>query len=154
MALLCVSAFGQTTNRFAATIFSAKTSDQSITNTTTMTDATGLSFVTQANQKYMVTLLPIIEGSAGTSVVQVVASNATAYGTWNGVGSAFGGITSITNALTNTTITTARGIIQTFYVVAGTNTGSVKLQFAQSAAAGNTNVLKAGSFIRADKIPQ
>ena len=148
------TAFGQTTNRFAATIFSAKASDQSITNTTNMTDVTDLSFVTQANQKYSVTLLPILEATGGNFAVQMVASNATVYGTWNGITSSFGSATPATNSFTFGTITTARTALQQFYVVAGTNAGSVKLQFTQSAASTNVHTLKAGSFIRADKVPQ
>jgi hypothetical protein len=140
------------TNRFAATVFAAKTSDQSITNTTNATTVTEMSFATQANARYAVTMLPVVEGVAASTVLQIVATNATVYGTWNNFGTTFATTTPMTNELT-TSITTLRSVLQAFYVVAGTNAGSVSLTF-RSSAANNTNTMKAGSFIRADRMPQ
>ena len=140
------------TNRFAATIFRAKTSDQSITNTTNATTVTELTFATQANAKYAVTMLPIVEAAATSTTLQVVASNATAFGTWNGITSSFAATNQITNEI-GLGITVQRAVLQSFYVVAGTNAGSVSLTF-RSSVASNTNTIKAGSFIRADKLPQ
>jgi hypothetical protein len=140
------------TNRFAATIFKAKTSDQSITNTTNATTVTELTFATQANAKYVVTMLPIVEAAAQSTALQVVASNATAFGTWNGSGASFAAINQITNEI-GLGITVRRAVLQSFYVVAGTNAGSVSVTF-RSSVASNTNTIKEGSFIRADKVPQ
>ena len=140
------------TNRFAATVFRAKTSDQSITNTTNATTVTDLTFSTQANAKYVVTMLPIIEASATSTALQVVVSNAAAYGTWNGSSTSFAATNQITNEI-GLSITVQRAVLQSFYVVAGTNAGSVSVTF-RSSVASNTNTIKAGSFIRADKIPQ
>jgi hypothetical protein len=140
------------TNRFAATVFAAKTSDQSITNTTNATTITELTFATQANAQYVVTMLPVVEAVAASTVLQIVATNATVYGTWNNFGTTFATTTPITNELT-TSITTLRSLLQTFYVVAGTNAGTVSLTF-RSSTGSNTNTMKAGSFIRADRIPQ
>jgi hypothetical protein len=140
------------TNRFAATVFSAKTSDQSITNTTNATTVTQMTFATQANAKYYVTMLPIIEAASTSTALQIVASNATVFGTWNGVTTSFSSTTPITNDF-GLSITTLRSVWQAFYVVAGTNNGSISLTF-RSSTAGNTNTFKAGSFIRADKMPQ
>jgi hypothetical protein len=140
------------TNRFAATVFAAKTSDQSITNTTNATTVTELTFVTQANARYAVTMLPIMENASTSTLLQVVASNATVFGTWNGISSTFATTNSVTNEQ-SFGITTARSVLQMFHVVAGTNSGSISLTF-RSTTASNTNTIKAGSFIRADRIPQ
>jgi hypothetical protein len=155
LALLILTApcaFSQTTNRFAATVFSVRTNDLSITNQTNAT-STGLSFNTQANARYAVTVFTITEqGGAGNTLLNLVASNATLYGTWNGAGAAFASTNDITNVFT-IAATGLRAISQTLYVSAGTNAGSVALQFSGNVAT-NTNTIKAGSFMRADKMPQ
>jgi hypothetical protein len=140
------------TNRFAATVFAAKTSDQSITNTTNATTVTELTFNTQANARYVVTMLPIVEASATSTVMQVVASNATAFGTWNGSATSFAATNPVTNEI-GLGITVQRAVLQNFYVVAGTNAGNISLTF-RSNVASNTNTIKAGSYIRADRVPQ
>jgi len=140
------------TNRFAATVFAAKTSDQSITNTTNATTVTELTFATQANARYVVTMLPIVEASATSTALQVVASNATAFGTWNGISSSFAATNQVTNEIGLGT-TVQRSVLQNFYVVAGTNAGNISVTF-RSSVASNTNTIKAGSFIRADRMPQ
>jgi hypothetical protein len=149
--LAAATSYGQT-NRFAATVFAAKTSDQSITNTTNATTVTELTFATQANARYVVTMLPIVEASATSTALQVVASNATTFGTWNGVTSSFAATNQVTNEI-GLSITVQRAVLQSFYVLAGTNAGSVSLTF-RSSVATNTNTIKAGSFIRADRMPQ
>jgi hypothetical protein len=140
------------TNRFAATVFAAKTSDQSITNTTNATTVTELTFATQANARYVVTMLPIVEAAATSTALQVVASNATAFGTWNGATSSFASTNQVTNEI-GLSITVQRAVLQNFYVVAGTNAGNISLTF-RSSVASNTNTIKAGSYIRADRMPQ
>ena len=149
--LLAITAHAQT-NRFAATIFAVKTADQSITNTTNATTVTELTFATQANAKYMVTFYPIIDASALNTVLQVVSSNATTYGNWNGISSLFAGTNAVTTA-TGFGVTGARSPLQMFYVSAGTNNGTISIVYYSSVAT-NTNTIKAGSFIRADRMPQ
>lgn len=140
------------TNRFAATVFSVRTNDLSITNQTNAT-STELTFNTQANAGYAVTIFTITDqGGAGNTLLNLVASNATLFGTWNGAGSSFATTNNITNTFT-ISASGQRGISQTFYVAAGTNAGSVTLQFSGNVAT-NTNTIKAGSFMRADKMPQ
>jgi hypothetical protein len=141
----------QTTNRFAATIFSVRTNDLSITNQTNAT-TTGLTFATQANARYAVTLYPILEAASTSTALSIVASNATVFGTWNGTATGFANTNQITNEI-SLTITTLRAVLQGFYVVAGTNAGSISLTF-RSSVTNNTNTIKAGSFLRADKVPQ
>jgi hypothetical protein len=145
------AALAQTTNRFAATIFSVRTNDLSITNQTNAT-TTELTFATQANARYAVTLYPILEAASTSTALSIVASNATVFGTWNGTATGFANTNQITNEI-SLTITTPRAVLQGFYVVAGTNAGSVSLQF-RSSVTNNTNTIKAGSFMRADKVPQ
>lgn len=150
---LAASAQAQTTNRFAATIFKALTNDLAITNQTNMTVATDLTVSVEPNKKYAFQLLPFLSASVSGTEVQVVASNATVYGTWNGQGSSFAGSQPMTNAQ-SFTLTTARGVVQFFYVIGGTNTnaGTISVQF-RSSIATNTNTFHTGSFMRADKVP-
>jgi hypothetical protein len=151
LAATAVTATAQT-NRFAATVFNVLTNDLSITNQTNATTISNLTFATQANARYAVTFYPIIEAASTSTVLQVVASNATVYGNWNGVTSGFAS----TNAMTNINaygVTTARGALNTFFVQAGTNAGNVTVTFYSSVAT-NTNTMKAGSFMRADRVPQ
>jgi hypothetical protein len=140
------------TNRFAATVFNVLTNDLSITNQTNATTISNLTFATQANARYVVTFYPIIEAASTSTALQVVASNATVYGFWNTLAAGFAGTNAITNANAHA-ITTARGVFQTFFVQAGTNAGNVTVSFYSSVAT-NTNTIKAGSFMRADLVPQ
>jgi hypothetical protein len=135
----------------AQTIFTVKTNDQTIIDETNATTITDLTFATEPGARYVVTFLPIIEASLTATALTVVASNATAFGLWNSVGAGFAS----TNAITNENgfvVTTARALLQTFYVEGGTNAGSISVTF-RSTVATNTNTIKEGSFLRADKMP-
>jgi hypothetical protein len=142
------------TNRFAATVFNVMTNDLSITNQTNATTISNLTFATQANARYAVTFVPIVESATTSTVLAVVASNATVFGYWSGVGTTF----ATTNPITNEyalAVTTARATPQGFYVAAGTNSGSISVTFRTTVSVPtNTNTIKAGSFMRADKMPQ
>jgi len=135
----------------AQTIFTVKTNDQTIINETNATTITDLTFATEPGARYVVTFYPIVEAEVGGTVFQVVASNATVYGTWNFHATGFGS----TNVLTNeasSSVTGARGFLQTFYVEGATNAGAINVAF-RSGPETNTNTIKAGSFMRADKMP-
>jgi hypothetical protein len=132
----------------AQTIFSVRTNDLSITNETNAT-STGLSFNTEPNARYVVTLYPIVFGN---TEVQMVASNSTLFGQWNGLGTGFASTTELTNSRTFSSGSDNRGAFQTFYVEGGTNAGSISMTF-RSSTATNTNTIKAGSFLRADRMP-
>ena len=141
------------TNRFAATIFNVLTNNLSITNQTNAVTISNLTFATQANARYAVTFVPTLEAATTSTALTVVASNATVFGFWNGSSSVY---TPSTNALTNENglaVTTARSLPQQFYVLAGTNAGSISVTF-RSSVATNTNTIRAGSFMRADRVPQ
>jgi hypothetical protein len=135
----------------AQTIFTVKTNDQTIINETNATTITDLTFATEPGSRYVVTFLPIMEASVNNTALQVVASNATAYGNWNGLGAGSSGTVEATNEV-NFGATTARSPLQVFHVEGGTNAGSISVTF-RSTVATNTNTIKAGSFLRADKMP-
>jgi hypothetical protein len=135
----------------AQTIFTVKTNDQTIIDETNATTITDLTFATEPGARYVVTFLPIIEASEFSTALQVVASNATAYGNWNGLGAGSSGIVQATNQATFAA-TNARSPLQTFYVEGSTNAGSISVTFLSTVAT-NTNTIKAGSFLRADKMP-
>jgi hypothetical protein len=135
----------------AQTIFTVKTNDQTIIDETNATSITDLTFATEPGARYVVTFFPIIEASEASTALQVVATNATAYGNWNGLGVGSSGIVEATNEATFGS-TTARSPLQTFYVEGSTNAGSISVTF-RSTVATNTNTIKAGSFLRADKMP-
>lgn len=151
---LAATAQAQTTNRFAATIAQVLTNDFAITNQTNMTVVSGLTVSVEPNKRYAFHLLPMISASAANTEVQVVASNATVYGFWDGLTTQSYTATPITNA-NSFGITAMRAPSQVFYVLGGTNTnaGSISVQF-RSSVATNTNTFHAGSMIRADKLPQ
>lgn len=149
---LAASAQAQITNRFAATVFNVTTNNLTITNQTNAVTISNLIFATQANARYVVTFNPIIEASSTSTVMAVVASNATVFGFWNGTGTTFASLTNVTNEFPFA-ITTVRAANQIFYVLAGTNAGSISVTF-RSSVATNTNTIRAGSFLRADRVPQ
>lgn len=135
----------------AQTIFSVRTNDLSITNRTNAT-STGLSFDTEPNARYVVTLYTITDqGAGGNTLLNLVSSNANLFGNWNGAAQFFATTNNITSEFTISSLG-QRSILQTFYVAADTNAGSVTLQFRGNSAT-NTNTIKAGSFIRADRMP-
>lgn len=139
----------------AQTIFKVMTNDLSITNQTNATTITNLTFDTAPNARYVVTLYPIVEAAAISTELQVTASNATVFGNWTTTGLA-GALAASTTQLTNRgsfSITAARAPWQSFYVLGGTNAGSVSVNF-NSTTATNTNTIKAGSFLRAELMPQ
>jgi hypothetical protein len=133
------------------TIFAVKTTDQTIIDETNATTITDLSFNTEPNARYVVTFFPIIEASENATALRVVASNATAYGNWNGLAAGFAGPNEITNE-NNYNATLARSPLQVFYVEGGTDAGTISVTF-RSTVSTNTNTIKAGSFLRADKMP-
>lgn len=157
-AILLLAAFvapaSAQTNRFAATIFRALTNDVAITNQTNMTVVTDLSVTIEPNKRYAFQLFPVISASTSSTVVQLVASNATIYGFWDGLTTGSYGTQPLTNA-NSFSITTSRAPAQFFYVIGGTNTnaGTISVQFSSSVAT-NTNTFHVGSFMRADKLPQ
>jgi hypothetical protein len=132
----------------AQTIFFVRTNDLSITNETNAT-STGLSFNTEPNARYVVTLYPIVFGNTD---VEMVASNSTIFGQWNGLGTGFASATELTNTRSFSAGSDNRAAFQTFYVEGGTNAGSISMTF-RSSIATNTNTIKAGSFLRADRMP-
>jgi hypothetical protein len=135
----------------AQTIFTVKTNDQTIIDETNATTITDLTFATEPGARYVVAFVPIIEGAASFTAMTVNASNCTVFGNWNAPTTLFAGTTAITNEF-SFAITIPRSPFQTFYVEGGTNAGSISVTF-RSTVATNTNTIKAGSFLRADRMP-
>jgi hypothetical protein len=133
----------------AQTIFTVKTNDQTIIDETNATTITDLTFVTEPGARYVVTFVPIVENGA---FMQVIASNALVFGSWNQVGTAFASTNPITNETTIGATGTLRSPVQVFYVEGGTNAGAISATF-RGAITNTTNTIKAGSFLRADKMP-
>jgi hypothetical protein len=133
----------------AQTIFTVKTNDQTIIDETNATTITDLTFATEPGARYVVTFFPVIEGA---TALQIISSNATAFGNWNTPGTGFAS----TNAITNEVFTGSGGVIRTplqmFYVIGGSNAGAISATF-RGAATNTTNEIKEGSFLRADKMP-
>jgi hypothetical protein len=136
----------------AQTIFTVKTNDQTIIDETNATTITGLTFATEPGARYVVTLMPIIANNSPTEF-RVVASNAVVYGNWFGL-NAFTGppSTDLTNFFAFNVLEAEAVSEQVFYVESGTNAGSISVEF-KSPFADTTNTIKAGSFLRADKMP-
>jgi hypothetical protein len=136
----------------AQTIFTVKTNDQTIINETNATTITDLTFATEPGARYVVTLMPIIANNSPTEF-RVVASNAVVYGNWFGL-NAFTGppSTDLTNFFAFNVLEAEAVSEQVFYVESGTNAGSISVEF-KSPFADTTNTIKAGSFLRADKMP-
>jgi hypothetical protein len=136
----------------AQTIFTVKTNDQTIIDETNATTITDLTFATEPGARYVVTLMPIIANNSPTEF-RVVASNAVVYGNWFGL-NAFTGppSTDLTNFFAFNVLEAEAVSEQVFYVESGTNAGSISVEF-KSPFANTTNTIKAGSFLRADKMP-
>jgi hypothetical protein len=132
----------------AQTIFTVKTNDQTIIDETNATTITDLTFATEPGARYVVTFVPIVEDGA---FIQIIASNALVFGNWNQVGIAFASTNPITNEATIGTSGTIRSPVQVFYVEGDTNAGAISATF--RGATNTTNTIKAGSFLRADKMP-
>jgi hypothetical protein len=132
----------------AQAIFTVKTNDQTIIDETNATTITDLTFATEPGARYVVTFLPIMEG---TIILQMNETNATIYGRWNGTGTGFASPTELTNSRTFS-VTDTRAALQVFYVEGGTNAGSISATF-RGADTNTTNTIRAGSFMRADKMP-
>jgi hypothetical protein len=134
----------------AQTIFKVMTNDLSITNQTNATTLGDLTFDTAPNARYVVTANPVFEGITS---FQFNSTNATIVGQWNLSGTlGFGSTNPLTNEISVGT-TADRSLLQVFYVLGGTNAGSVSLTF-RSTTATNTNTIKTGSFLRAELMPQ
>lgn len=131
-------------------IFKVLTNDFSITNQTNMTVVDGLTVPTEAGKTYVFELFPIVSAIVSTTDVQIVASNATVYGFWDLPSSGSYSTNALTNILTFLGAA-PRAIKQRFYVEAGTNAGSISLQFS-SPNATNTNTIGVGSYMMAQEV--
>lgn len=129
------------------------TTDQSVTSSTTLTNATGMSFSIAANETwYFDFTIGVTCSVAGQSQFAITSPSgasgsniASANGTGTGcvAGAAFGSAMTITGTLT------AVMVHITGYVTASSTPGTVQLQFAQATSDGTATKVKTGSFFQA-----
>jgi hypothetical protein len=145
-------------------IFTLKTADQSVTDSTTLVDDNTLFFTAEANSTYVVSMNLIVYG-AGTGVqikAQMLApSGATLYGQWayvasdNWTGNETPAWTNGAAIDTDQAISDFAGdcaVPQSFVVKTAATSGTVKLQFAQAITSATAVSVRAGSFLRAEKV--
>lgn len=145
-------------------IFKLKLADQSLASSTTLTDDDTLFFTAEANSTYAVSMNLIVNGAgAGVQLkAQMLApSGATFYGqwayvfsdNWNGNetpawtnGAAIGSDQTISDFASDCAVP------QSFVVKTADTSGTVKLQFAQAISSVNAVSVRAGSFLKAEKV--
>jgi hypothetical protein len=133
-------------------IFKVLTNDLSITNQTNLVTVDGLTLPTEAGKHYVVKLLPMMSLSTPGAVAhQIVASNATVTGNWQVSGTINFTTNRLTNALNITVAVDRRAPDQLFYVVGGTNSGSVSFRIA-NIDTNNSATVHAGSFMYAQEV--
>lgn len=132
-----------------------KASDTSVTSSTSLVDATNLSFAIGAGETFTghIALTTTSGASGGIKLDFSVPSGATGNFTTNGASSftSFDNVAIGTGAGGTAVTTTSTPIRLTFKVVNSTNAGTVQLRFAQNASNGTATVVKAGSHIIAIK---
>ena len=141
-----------------APVVSITTLDQGVTSTT-LTDATNMSFSAAANATYLVSMLIVAldDGGGDWEAKIAVPSGADAYGYWDQLDN---GIPITTDVPVTTRcallMSTANGLYafpRQFVVKTAGTSGTVKLQFAQnSTSPGSAAVLQAGSWISAQRV--
>jgi hypothetical protein len=142
------------------TLFSQKTTDQSVTSSTVLVDCAGLSLPVEANSTYLVKMgLLVTENGGSLDAIVVAPSGATAYGFWSVItgASPWGFVPGDTSVTTEATIAlslsaASRYVPAEFLLVTGATAGTVKLQFAQSSSNASASTTKSGSWIKAQKL--
>ena len=144
---------------YARTLFSAKSTDQSVSSSTTLVDCTEMSLSVAANSTYVCTANIYFEQAGGGLNAKINGPSGSAcYGTWplwfDGNTRELDAVTMVssTRTLGNTTTTVEPVITICFTLVTDATAGSVTLQFAQGVSDASDSTVKAGSWIRADKV--
>lgn len=148
-------------------VFATLTADDAgRTNTTTLSDVSGFSFDVGANQVWVwEAWLPIVGNSVGDVKITWVWPASPTLGIWNvvnGVNPAGAGIpvTPVeieTVSASGTTVPLAADTNTVAYFVRGyfsngINSGTMQFQYAQNTADATSTILKAGAFLRAERI--
>lgn len=154
------------TGKILGSVTDAASADQSLTTTTTLTDATSLSFVIGANEEWVAQFVLDV-GAALQTTGMKVAVNAPAGATINVMGSLSPNVFAALNAGNGrtTAIATAidfvaatqvgvgnAGVRVALWVLNGTTAGTMQLQFAQSTSSGTALTIRKGSMVLASRI--
>lgn len=141
----------------SAPLFSMKTEDQSVTESETLVDCSGLSLAVAANAKYRVELGLIGTENGGQLMGQVVVpSGAVAFGKWE-VANAVEPVKTIADvtelaSLFSACVGATYSLTQPFIVTTGSTPGDIVFQFAQTTSDLAASTIKAGSWIKADRV--
>jgi hypothetical protein len=145
-------------------IFKLKLADQTLASSTTLTDDDTLFFMAEANSTYAVSMNLIVVGVSNSVQIygKVVAPDAsTLYGLWAYVFSdnwqgtetpawTNGGIIGDDSNISD--YSGACAVPQSFVVKTGATAGTVKFQFRQGGVSTTAVEVKAGSFLKAEKV--
>jgi hypothetical protein len=145
-------------------IFKLKLADQALASSTTLTDDDTLFFVAEANSTYAVSMNLIVDGvGSGVQIYgRVVVPNAsTIYGLWAYVFSdnwqgaetpawTNGGLIDDDSSISD--YSGACAVPQSFVVKTGATAGTVRFQFRQGSSDTTAVEVKAGSFLKAEKV--
>jgi hypothetical protein len=130
-------------------IFLVTTNNKIITNNTNFVGVEGLSFNTEANKKYLVALNLFVQNVGGATSVLVEAINASAFGRWNTASGPSS--TAVTNEASIAATGNSRAPFNIFYVVAGTNAGTIAIKMA-SPNTNSTNTIETNSWLKAEEV--
>jgi hypothetical protein len=138
-------------------LFSIKTADQSVTSSTTLVDCTDLSLPVAANATYIFSMSIHCGGSFSVKSKIITPSGATARGSWNYVLATNDGFlrASSVPVTTESEITNDPDFFyigQSFTVSTAATSGLVNLQFAQLTSSATASTIKAGSWIKAERV--
>jgi len=131
-----------------------KPTNSTFSNATNLITDENLTFIAAQNSRYIVSLFLIFTRS---TAFQIVASNATVFGYWNGLNSS-SSLQTTTTLMTNERISTpfgnGLGYVPQHFVVTTTNSSStVSLHYKQSTPDTNTNIVHSGTWMRVEKLP-
>ena len=145
-------------------IFKLKLADQTLASSTTLTDDNTLFFTAEANSTYAVSMNLIVVGVSTLVQIHgkvVAPDGSTLYGLWayvyseNWQGSetpAWTNGSTIGDASQISDYSGACAVPQSFVVKTGATAGTVKFQFAQGTSSATAVEVKAGSFLKAEKV--
>jgi hypothetical protein len=144
---------------FYKPLFSVKASDQSVTSSTVLVNCTSLTLPVAANGTYRFELGLIgTENGGGVKCGFIVPSSAVTHGKWvqyNGSTPAYANTSADFTDPYGIIVTAGADIVtanQSFLVVTGATAGSVTLQFAQVTSDVSNSTIKAGSWIKAERV--
>jgi hypothetical protein len=140
----------------SASVALRKSSDQSVTSSTTLTDVTDLSFSVGAGEKWGFTVYDVVSAGTGGETDYAISTPtgstcATRAAGWNTTGynvsTTCGGRMYVTSSSANEDPHEIIGTVTT-----GVTSGTIKLQFSQHASSGTATTIRAGALMLAYKL--